>query len=129
MSLYMKSTDYIRFDNERLTLSEKEMKELKNEISDFLGMYPIIKSINYKYTSYGLKHAFERIMGFYISNMDFKEAMRQLGIPNDHTKDQGKCTGLNVSYPISKNFITMAHRKAGARELRAIKDMILQESK
>lgn len=45
------------------------------------------KTVNTRYTSYGLKHVFERSEnGFYITNDEFKRAMLDCGfLPGDET--------------------------------------------
>ena len=63
----------------------KEQKDLLDEtIIKYLPTK--LKGINSKVSSYGLKHKFEEILGFYISNLDMKEAMARLGYKNNGDK-------------------------------------------
>lgn len=60
----------------------KEQKDLLDEtIIKYLPTK--LKGINSKVSSYGLKHKFEKMLGFYISNLDMKEAMARLGYKNN----------------------------------------------
>ncbi|OEL01893.1 hypothetical protein [Staphylococcus saprophyticus] len=59
-----------------------------------------IKSVNENYSSYNLKHMFEREhYGFYISNSNMKEAMSLAGFKPKSADD------LNWFYPISERSI------------------------
>lgn len=59
-----------------------------------------IKSVNENYSSYNLKHMFEREpYGFYISNSNMKEAMALAGFKPKNADD------LNWFYPISERSI------------------------
>ncbi|MDW3996225.1 hypothetical protein QI279_13195, partial [Staphylococcus saprophyticus] len=59
-----------------------------------------IKSVNENYSSYNLKHMFEREpYGFYISNSNMKEAMALAGFKPKSADD------LNWFYPISERSI------------------------
>jgi hypothetical protein len=92
--------EYYKRDDEYLTLDAEQMQILKDSIIKHLTFK---KGINYRHSSYGLKHTFESLLGFYISNMDFKEAMYELGIMNAE-----RHSNQNIYYPIAeKSFITL----------------------
>lgn len=61
---------------EFLTLSESEENQLVSYIRHHLQAR---KTINTKHSSYGLKHLFEKRLGFYVSNADCKKAMMHCG--------------------------------------------------
>ena len=82
------------FKGEALVLSQDQMKLLKDSIIKELK---IVKTINRNRTSYGYKHIFERLLGFYICNADFKLAMEELNIPSKPQLD-----GRNLYYPVSE---------------------------
>ncbi|MEI7564027.1 MAG: hypothetical protein WCJ39_10820 [bacterium] len=87
--------DYKKFEDESITLDAEKMELLKSTIVENLDL---TEKFNERRTSYGLKHLFENVLGFYLSNMDFKEAMKQLEIPNN-----GDMVKRNVSYPVSES--------------------------
>lgn len=62
------------------TLTQEQRDLLDETIIKYLPTR--LKGINSKVSSYGLKHKFEKILGFYISNLDMKEAMIRLEYKN-----------------------------------------------
>lgn len=60
----------------------------------------LIKTINFKYTSYKIKHIAEGELGFYVDNEDIIKAMELVCIDSIDSK----CTPLNKCYPISKKW-------------------------
>ncbi|HDT7011339.1 TPA: hypothetical protein QE972_002133 [Staphylococcus aureus] len=75
------------------------MKELETVLMWCKQLEPI-KSFNENYSSYNLKHKFEREpYGFYISNSNMKEAMALAGFKPKSADD------LNWFYPISERSI------------------------
>lgn len=89
--------DYMKMKDESITLNHEEMELLKDKIMYYVDEFGLLKRANFNRSSYGLKHSFEDLLGFYVSNMDFKEAMKQLRIP--HSERHGL---MNVHYPISQ---------------------------
>lgn len=59
----------------------------------------LIKTLNKKHTSYGIKHACENKLGFYVSNYDIKYNMAMLGIEGRAVE----INCINYHYPISEN--------------------------
>ena len=55
-----------------------------------------IKSVNYRHTSYGLKHALQKHTSIYLTNNQFKDAMMQCGYYPKDVND------LNWFYRISE---------------------------
>lgn len=78
-------------------LEQIEMKILKDSI-EFDLMDHTTKTVNHTITSYGLKAIFERLLGFYISNEDFKQAMQEVGF-------ESYGTGENVFYKLDRKHI------------------------
>lgn len=95
-------SDYRKFDNEHLTLDDEGLEFLVMLIRYKFGDSFYKKGgFNYDISSYGLKHIFEKYMPEgYISNMDFKEAMKREGIPCSEKRDP-----QNVNYPIKKSVV------------------------
>lgn len=77
---------YCYFDGhnyvESLTLNEEGEKILHDCIMHDVRK---IKSINYRHTSYGMKHVIETCVNFYISNADLKKAMVECGFTATQT--------------------------------------------
>lgn len=99
-----KDINYYTNDSEYLQLNPNEMDMLKELLSKYMIPY-INDKIPYckmKKSSYGWKHTFEKICGFYISNVDFKEAMKQLGVINYVEHEVGHFPSINCQYAISK---------------------------
>ena len=103
----MQKLEYQIFPGEKLTLDGNKKQILKSEIEKRIIEPGLAKAINYRHSSYGLKHQFESILGFYISNMDFKEAMKELGIKNSDRDDT-----INVAYPIKGSAINKLYSEA-----------------
>ena len=79
-----------------LKMTPARQEELLNLIAKYLTP---IKSFNTKYTSYGLKHRFEKFMKYtYISNAEMKGAMIVSGYKIKDDRDQ------NHTYNISNKF-------------------------
>lgn len=78
-------------------LSEEEKAALQKWIDERIRSY-IIKKFNGSFTSYGLKHYFEREVGIYVSNGAFKGAMLEAQILPKNYED------LNWKFKISKRF-------------------------
>jgi hypothetical protein len=90
-----KKFDYKKFADESITLTDEQMELLKNTIVSNLDYPDFTVGFNALTTSNQFKRLFTKILGFNVSNMDFKEAMKQIGIPNN-----GKMIDISVSYPI-----------------------------
>ncbi|MGW7951578.1 hypothetical protein [Staphylococcus xylosus] len=82
-----------------IDFNDMTMQELETVLMWCKQLEPI-KSVNENYSSYNLKHMFEREpYGFYISNSNMKEAMALAGF-------KPKCANdLNWFYPISERSI------------------------
>jgi len=63
-------------EEEYLTLNQEQQEILLNLIKSHLRP---ASCFNYKFTSYGLKHALQRMAHFYVSNADAKKAMTDAG--------------------------------------------------
>lgn len=63
------------------TLNEEQKDLLDEAIIEYLPSR--LQRVNSKVSSYGLKHKFEKILGFYVSNLDMKEAMIRLEYRNN----------------------------------------------
>ncbi len=89
---------------EALTLTDSRYVRLLNFINKNLRP---IKTINYKTSSYGLKHIIEKRIGFYVSNADCKKAMTECGYIHDH----GDCRNwrFNVSERSVKETMKMEY--------------------
>ncbi|MBF2780117.1 hypothetical protein QI089_09500 [Staphylococcus saprophyticus] len=82
-----------------IDFNDMTMQELETVLMWCKQLEPI-KSINDNYSSYDLKHMFEREpYGFYISNSNIKEAMALAGFKPKSADD------LNWFYPISERSI------------------------
>lgn len=81
------------YEDETLT-DKKHQEKIQNWIKSNL-----INTINKKHTSYGIKHACEKKLGFYVSNYDIKYNMAILGIKG---VEEGMFS-VNYFYPISEN--------------------------
>lgn len=82
--------------------SPDEFNELtqdqKDVLTSWVSHFDMIKTINTRHTSYGLKHKFENSQnGFYITNGQFKGAMREQGFKFKQPLDSP-----NESYNISE---------------------------
>lgn len=78
-----------------LKMTHERQKELLSLIAYYLTP---IKNINHRYSSYSLKHRFEKFMKYtYVSNAEMKGAMIVSGY-----KVQGN--GINHNYNISEKF-------------------------
>ncbi|GEM_PF-4707429 len=79
---------YCYYDGQRyaesLTLNEEGKRILRECIRHDVRK---IKGMNYKRTSYGMKHAIENYIDFYISNADLKKAMVECGFTAKHTDE------------------------------------------
>lgn len=64
------------------------------------------KSINYKHTSYGLKHICEREVGFYVTNGQLKIALAKLNVKHYQAPNNPNCC-----YPISESFYKQLYKK------------------
>ncbi|MGW7887941.1 hypothetical protein [Staphylococcus xylosus] len=82
-----------------IDFNDMTMQELETVLMWCKQLEPI-KTVNENYSSYNLKHMFEReTYGFYISNSNMKEAMALAGF-------KPKCADdLNWFYPISERSI------------------------
>jgi hypothetical protein len=100
----MKSINYPKSETEYLTLKEEQMELLKKILKNYFTPYKNKNNISSKTSSYGWKHTFENICGFYISNIDFKEAMKQLGEYNYDIYNS-----INVYYNITKHQSDLLH--------------------
>ena len=67
--------------------------------------YMTRKSINERHSSYALKHAAERELGFYVSNADIKLILLDLGVPFKAYRNSP-----NVTYPLSQHFFRRRNR-------------------
>ena len=76
--------------NEPFTLDEEAELLLREWCSRLVR----IKTINCKFSSYKLKHIAEKELGFYVSNLDFKSIMHDLGF--DY-----RVEGINEYYNLS----------------------------
>ena len=81
--MYIVDRDYC-CQGEALTLSEDRCLRLMDFIDKHFCQ---IKSINYKSSSYGLKHIVEKRVGFYVSNADLKKAMTECDFRSDRKTD------------------------------------------
>ncbi|MEX6311840.1 hypothetical protein AB6E91_10100 [Staphylococcus saprophyticus] len=82
-----------------IDFNDMTMQELETVLMCCKQLEPI-KSVNENYSSYNLKHMFEREpYGFYISNSNMKEAMALAGFKPKSADD------LNWFYPISERSI------------------------
>lgn len=81
-------------DDELFTdLTEEDQAKVMTWIKE--NIIPI-KGVNYKHTSYGLKHYIQKELGIYMTNNQFKDAMLEAGFyPADPNK-------LNWNYRISE---------------------------
>lgn len=88
--------------------------EHQKEILDLIRKYLIpIKTINERYTSYGLKHQFEKLTSFgYIGNGEMKGAMIVSGF-----KVKATISGINHCYNISLKSIDRLYEDAEGRRL------------
>lgn len=77
---------------ETLTLSEEAEKELKELIARYLEKRATPNTLH---SSYGLKHLFENILGYYVSNADAKKAMTECGF--EHSPYGGQNWYFNVT--------------------------------
>ena len=83
-------------------LSESEKHSLLNWCSEI----PMIKSINYNRSSYGIKHMFERSKnGFYITNGAFKGAMTECNFDCKPVSSTSNNWRFNVSERYIKQLV------------------------
>lgn len=75
------------------SLTEEEHQKL---IQEWLKSN-LINTLNKKHTSYGIKHACEKALGFYVSNYDIKYNMARLGVESRPTES----FSINYFYLIS----------------------------
>lgn len=71
---------------------------MKKEVQlciDWLNNQKKIKTINYSRSSYGYKHLVEKWSGQYISNEDFIEALRILGIKHKRANERNYYVALS----------------------------------
>lgn len=88
------------------SLTEKEHQPLiKKWIEDNL-IPNLIKTINRRRTSYGLKHMCENDLGFYVSNYDIKYHMAMLGVEGKNYDGS-----INYCYPISQKWFKSRNKK------------------
>ena len=99
--------DYETYKTEHITLNNEKMERLKELISIYISKYGLKKNIIRKNgSSYYLKHVCERLLGHYISNMDLKEAMKQLNVSNNTVLNKTyHDENLNIYYPFFKKMI------------------------
>lgn len=99
MSEYIKSNGIPKYNQfkEGYTLNDEQFEKLEEAVKQYLPTK--LKNINYKAgSSYHLKHVFEDLLGFYVSNYDMKIVMNKLGYTSGyHTYD----SGMNLYYNIS----------------------------
>ena len=100
MSEYIKSNGipkYNQFD-EWYTLSDEQFDILEKAVVQYLPTK--LKNVNYRAgSSYHLKHVFEDLLGFYVSNYDMKIVMDKLGYVSGY--HQSYASGMNLYYNIS----------------------------
>ena len=109
----MKISEFIKENNipkynkwkEHYTLNDEEFQLLVEAVNNFLPTK--LKNVNYNTnSSYGLKHIFERFLGFYISNYDLKIVMQYLGYKS--APYRGYYDDINLYYNISKKEVDRA---------------------
>lgn len=99
-SEYIKQNNIPKYNEfkEWYTLTDEQFAQLEKAVLRFLPTHT--KNINYKTsTSYHLKGLFERILGFYLSNYDFKIVMSKLGYISGYKPsfESGKNPHYNIS--------------------------------
>ena len=103
----MKYSEYIKQNNipkynsfeEWYTLTDEQFEQLEKAILKYLPTHT--KNVNYKASSsYRLKGLFENILGFYLSNYDFKIVMSKLGYISGYRAKYE--SGINLHYNISR---------------------------
>lgn len=100
MSEYIKLNNIPKYNeyNEYYTLDDEQFKLLEDAVIEYLPTK--LKHINYNSsTSYHLKHVFERLLGFYVSNYDMKLVMCKLGYDSGYQAKYSR--GMNFYYNIS----------------------------
>ena len=100
MSEYIKSNGIPKHNQfkESYTLSDEQFEKLEEAVKQYLPTK--LKNINYKAgSSYHLKHVFEDLLGFYVSNYDMKIVMDKLGYTSGY--HQTYESGMNLYYNIS----------------------------
>ena len=81
--------------NESFTLD----KETESLLREWCSRLVKRQTINCKFSSYKLKHIAEKELGFYVSNLDFKTIMHDLGF-------KYKVEGINEYYNLSSKQFT-----------------------
>lgn len=103
----MKMSEYIKLNKipkynkykEWYTLDDEQFDMLEKAVIKYLPTK--LKNVNYNTSSsYHLKHVFEKILGFYVSNYDMKLVMTKLGYTSGYQATYS--SGMNLYYNISK---------------------------
>ena len=109
----MKMSEYIKLNKipksnkykEWYTLDDEQLDLLEKAVTKYLPTKT--KNVNYRLgTSYHLKHVFEDLLGFYVSNYDMKIVMDKLGYNGRYKKIES--SGMNLNYNISKKELEIA---------------------
>lgn len=109
---------YVETAAGRVPFSRSEWEDLLkmdpaeyNRVADFcrIQLLPCMtrSTVNFDFTSYGIKHAVEHEIGFYVSNGTVKLFLAESGIP-------GRSRGFqspNLSYPLSKRLYLSRFRR------------------
>lgn len=101
MSEYIKSNGIPKYNqfNEWYTLNDEQFEKIEEAVKQYLPTK--LKNVNYKAgSSYHLKHVFEDLLGFYVSNYDMKIVMDKLGYTSGYRPAYE--SGMNLYYNISK---------------------------
>ena len=79
--------------------ADDDYRTIKAWVDAELMPYMTRKSINIRYTSYGLKHIAQKEIGFYVSNGDIKLALMENDVPF-----RAVLYSPNTMYPLSESF-------------------------
>ena len=82
-----------------LDKDKEETKKCMEYCKNVLLPYMNRKTINFKHSSYGLKHIVEREIDMYVSNGTLKYCLAMLGV-----KGYQEWGNPNICYPISQKF-------------------------
>lgn len=93
------------------TLTEKEHQLFIIKWIEENLTHNLIKTINRRHTSYGLKHMCENDLGFYVSNYDIKYNMAMLGIQCKNFNGS-----INYYYPISLKWFNARNKKRSSND-------------
>lgn len=82
---------------DKTEINPNEQQKLLEFIDVYIAPFMTLKNYNTNFTSYGLKHITEDILGFYVSNYQFKVAMAQRGFEGKY-EDR---SSINCYYKLS----------------------------